>query len=80
MITIKAIFSNGLIEPLELLNFPEGTKMTITIDEESLTVSREKYLEVISKTAGSWKDIDADTLLEDIYNSRSINTREIPKL
>jgi len=80
MMTIKATFSHGLIKPLEKLDLPEGVKLTITIEEEPQTVSQQKFLEGLTKTAGAWKDIDADKFLEDVYKSRAINTRPVPEL
>jgi predicted DNA-binding antitoxin AbrB/MazE fold protein len=80
MKTIRATFSNGIIKPLEKLEYPEGKELTITIREETEIVSKEKYVQILQETAGSWEDIDADKFLEDIYKSRSINTRAIAKL
>ena len=80
MKTIRATFSNGIIKPLEKVEYPEGKELTVTIEEEPAIVSQEKYVEILRKTAGSWKDIDADKFLEDVYKSRSINTRAAAKL
>lgn len=80
MKTIRATFSNGIIKPLEKLEYPEGKELTVTIEEEPETVSKERYMEILRKTAGSWKDIDTDKFLEDVYKSRSINTRPVAKL
>jgi hypothetical protein len=36
--------------------------------------TKEDY-EAFRSSAGGWKDVDVDTLLEDIYESRDISTR-----
>ena len=80
MKTLKAKYSHGLIEPLEKLDLPEGIELIITIEEDLKAISKDKYLEGLRRTSGAWSDIDAEQLLDDIYKSRLINTRSVPKL
>jgi predicted DNA-binding antitoxin AbrB/MazE fold protein len=76
--TIKARFSNGVIEPLEKVEIPEGEEITVTIEETS---ERKRFLEALKSTAGGWKDlIDAEELKKNIYNDRLISARPEVKL
>lgn len=69
--TIKAIFLNGLIEPLEKLDFEEGKELEIVIIKKPA-----KEEDSFLKAAGSWKDlIDAEELIKNIYADRQISTR-----
>jgi predicted DNA-binding antitoxin AbrB/MazE fold protein len=72
--TIRAKFSKGVIEPLEELDLEEGKEILVTIKEPSLD---DRFL----RAAGAWKGtIDAEKLIEDIYNDRLLTTRPEPKL
>lgn len=75
---IKARFSNGIIEPLEQLDFEEGDELEIAI---SLLPKGNNTLEALRATAGGWKDlIDAEELKRNIYSDRLIKNRPEPKL
>ena len=79
MKTIRARFIQGVFEPLEKIEYPEGEELNICIDDKKL--KKFSTLEALRATAGSWKDlIDCDQLIKDIYESRKISTRSIPKL
>ena len=75
---IKAKFSNGVIEPLEELEFDEGQELKIVI----LPLHKGKsMLEALKSTAGGWRGlIDAEELKRNIYSDRLISTRPEPKL
>jgi predicted DNA-binding antitoxin AbrB/MazE fold protein len=74
--TIKAIYKNGVIEPLEKMDIEDGAEITITVSEPVTTGA-----EGIKKSFGGWKGlIDADQFLRDIYESRRISTRPEVKL
>jgi predicted DNA-binding antitoxin AbrB/MazE fold protein len=76
-ITVKARYSKGVIEPLEKLDLEEGKEVNVTINEVPLEEAENAFL----KSAGGWKGtIDADKLIKDIYSSRLISTRRLPKL
>lgn len=71
--TIKAKFSNGVIEPLEKLDLEEGEEITVTITETHKVSGKNNGLK---KSAGGWKGlVDAEKLKKDIYADRLISTR-----
>jgi len=75
--TIRARVKAGMLELLEKINLPEGTEVTVTIQEDSPVTDREAF----RRAAGGWKDtVDAETLIDSIYASRLISTRPVPKL
>ncbi len=76
--TIRAKFSNGVIEPLEELRLTEGEEITVTIMENPTPSGKKNGFEI---SAGGWKGtVDAGKLIEDIYADRLISTRKAPKL
>jgi predicted DNA-binding antitoxin AbrB/MazE fold protein len=75
--TIQARFANGVLEPLERLDVPEGEVLTITIIRLPVKV-RGNGLE---RSAGGWKGlIDAEEIKRNIYADRLIATRPEPRL
>ena len=75
--TIRARVKAGMLELLEKVDLPEGTEVTVTILDESSSADREAF----RRAAGGWKDtVDAETLIKNIYESRLLSTRPVPKL
>jgi predicted DNA-binding antitoxin AbrB/MazE fold protein len=75
--TIRARVKAGMLELLEKVDLPEGTEVTVTIREDAPALDREAF----RRSAGGWKDtVDADTLITNIYTSRLVSTRPVPKL
>jgi predicted DNA-binding antitoxin AbrB/MazE fold protein len=75
--TIRARVKDGVLEPLEPLELPEGEEVTLTIDAAP-SKSRTDWL---TRTAGGWAGlVDAEKLKRDIYESRSLITRPEPRL
>ena len=75
--TIRARVRHGMLELLEKVDLPEGTEVMVTIREDSPALDREAF----RRSAGGWKDtVDADTLIANIYDSRLLSTRPVPKL
>jgi len=75
--TIRARYRNGLIEPLEKIELPENTEITITI----AATKPEEAADALERSAGGWKDIvDCDALIRNIYADRLISTRLKPEL
>ncbi|MBI4286968.1 MAG: antitoxin family protein [Chloroflexi bacterium] len=73
--TIRALFSRGVIKPLERVNIPEGSEITVTIHDEAVA-GKKPFAEALKTTAGGWKDlIDAEELKGDIYNDRLVRSR-----
>jgi predicted DNA-binding antitoxin AbrB/MazE fold protein len=75
---IRARVSNGVLEPLEPLNLPEGLEVDLNL-ADAPGPSHEDW-EAFRSAAGGWADIDADKLIKDIYESRLVSTRPVPKL
>lgn len=75
--TIRARVKQGLLEPLEAIDIPDGTEVTVTI----VDVPSAEDFEAFRRAAGSWKGtLDADELLRNIYADRRIATRSEPRL
>ena len=75
--TIRVRVRGGMFEPLEKVDFPEGSEMTITI----LDVPTERDFEAFRRAAGGWKGtIDAEALIRNIYADRLVSTRPKPRL
>jgi predicted DNA-binding antitoxin AbrB/MazE fold protein len=75
--TIRARFSDGVLTPLEPLALDEGEEVTLTV-AGSKGVASPDWLE---GSAGSWAGlVDAEKLIRDIYESRFIQTRPLPRL
>jgi hypothetical protein len=70
--TIRARAWRGFFEPLEEVNVPDGTEVTITLPDEPTP----EDIEAFRRSAGSWRGlVDADRLIADIYESRLTGTR-----
>lgn len=70
--TIRAIFSKGVITPLEEVEIPEGKEITVTIAD----LPMESPEEAFKRAAGKWRGtINADELIKNIYADRLISTR-----
>ena len=64
--TIKARFRNGVIEPLEKMEFKEGEEFTLTIVRLPEIEDRE---DAFKESRGGWKElIDCEELKRNIYN------------
>jgi len=75
--TIKARFAGGVLKPLETLELPEGEEVTITI----VAVPSKAHADWLARTAGGWVGlIDGEKLKREIEESRSLLTRQAPRL
>jgi predicted DNA-binding antitoxin AbrB/MazE fold protein len=75
--TICARFANGVLEPLERLDVPEGEVLTITI----IRLPTGQAGGGPERSAGGWKGlIDAEELKRNIYADRLLSTRPEPRL
>jgi predicted DNA-binding antitoxin AbrB/MazE fold protein len=72
--TIKGIYEDGVIRPLEEVNIKGKAEVIIIF--LNTTKKRDTFLSV----AGSWKDIDTETLKKQIYENRKISIRRKVKL
>ena len=75
--TIRARVRAGMLELLEHTDLPEGKEVMVTILDLPSPADREAF----RRAAGGWKDtVDAATLIKNIYESRLVSTRPVPKL
>jgi predicted DNA-binding antitoxin AbrB/MazE fold protein len=75
--TVRARVRAGMLELLEKIDLPEGKEVSVTILDIPSPADREAF----RRSAGSWKDtVDAETLIKNIYESRQLSTRPVPKL
>jgi|SRR5215510_10116426 len=64
---IRARVANGLLEPLDRIDLPEGKEIGIVILEPLAPCD----IKAFRRAAGSWKgNVDADKLSRDIYDVR----------
>ena len=74
---IRAVFKDGKFEPLDEIAIEEGAEVTLIVTKAAV----ERDFRAFHEAAGAWKDIvDCDQLIEDVYTSRLVHTREEPKL
>lgn len=74
---IRARVKHGVLEPIEKVDLPEGSEVTVTI----VRVSSEKAGDPFERAAGRWKGlIDGEEFLRDVYRDRLLSTRAGPRL
>lgn len=73
--TIKARYRNGVIEPLEEIDLADGTEITVTLEDALPPLSAQERQKRFISSAGSWKDIVDEKLLDEIYRQRELHTR-----
>ena len=75
--TIRVRVKDGVLEPLEQMNLPEGKEVVISV----VTIVEDPDEEAFLRSAGSWKDlIDAEEFIRKVYEDRLLNSRENPQL
>jgi predicted DNA-binding antitoxin AbrB/MazE fold protein len=75
--TIRARVNRGILEPLEAINVPDGTEVTVTI----LDVPSVEDFDAFRRSAGGWRGtINAEELIRNIYADRELATRPEPRL
>jgi predicted DNA-binding antitoxin AbrB/MazE fold protein len=75
--TVRARVKHGMLELLDKIDLPEGKEVSVTILDVPSPADRAAF----RRSAGSWKDtVDAETLIKNIYESRQLSTRPVPKL
>ena len=75
--TVRARVKRGMLELLEKVDLPEGKEVSVTI----LETPSPRSADGLRRSAGGWKGlIDAEKLIENIYNDRLISTRPVPRL
>jgi predicted DNA-binding antitoxin AbrB/MazE fold protein len=75
--TIRARVNHGILEPLEAIDVPDGTEVTVTI----VDVLSDEDFDAFRRSAGGWAgSIDAEALIGNIYADRELATRPEPRL
>jgi len=75
--TIRARVTNGVLEPLERIDLPEGQEVLVTI----MALASSPDFEAFHNAAGGWKGtVDAEALIQRIYSDRLISSRSEPRL
>ncbi|MEK7395659.1 MAG: antitoxin family protein [Candidatus Poribacteria bacterium] len=77
--TIRAKYKHGLFEPLEEVDLEEDSEVNITIDSHK-SMSEEERRKRFLSSAGKWKDIVDEKILDEIYEQRRLRTRPEVKL
>jgi predicted DNA-binding antitoxin AbrB/MazE fold protein len=72
--TIRAKYKHGLFEPLEEVDLEEDSEVNITIDSHE-SMSEEERRKRFHSSAGKWKDIVDEKILDEIYEQRRLRTR-----
>ena len=77
--SIRARYSKGVLEPLEVLDLEEGVEVLLTIRR---VPSPKRNFEAFRRSAGGWKGHhdDPDELIRMIYESRITGSRIPPDL
>jgi predicted DNA-binding antitoxin AbrB/MazE fold protein len=70
---IRARVSNGVLEPLEPLNLPDGVEVYLNLADAPEPTPED--IDAFRSAAGAWADIDADKLIKDIYENRLRSAR-----
>jgi predicted DNA-binding antitoxin AbrB/MazE fold protein len=68
--TIKGIYEDGIIKPLEKVNVKGKVEVIITF----LNTAKKRKSTFLC-AASSWEDINTDTLKKKIYENRGISAR-----
>jgi predicted DNA-binding antitoxin AbrB/MazE fold protein len=73
LITVKARYRQGRIEPLEPLDLEEGKDIIVTVEySETMEPNEEPTV----STAGAWKDLlDCEAFEQEVYQNRLVQTR-----
>ena len=69
LVTIKAKFKDGVLVPLEPLNFEEDEEVSVTLNNPEIKSWAER-VKASKAAAGAWADIDRKELLHLIYTAR----------
>ena len=78
--TIKAIYRNGVIEPLEEIELKDGSEITVTLEDTLTPLTEKERKKRFLSSAGSWRDIVDESFLDEIYRQRGLHTRLEVKL
>ena len=76
--TVRARVTHGVLAPLEPLDLLEGSEVDVTVSTDQPTA---EAVAAFRRAAGGWKGtVDAEKVIENIYASRRLQTRPVPRL
>ena len=76
--TVEATYSDGVFKPSEPLDLADGTEVTLSITDRKVS---DEDVEASMSAAGGWRGkVDAAKLKREIYESRRLMTRPVPKM
>ena len=76
--SVRATYRDGVLEPSEDLDLEDGDVVVVTISGRRIT---EEDLEVMRSSFGAWKGkIDAEKLIDEIYEARLTGSRNADEL
>ena len=83
--TIKAKFTDGVLVPLELVEFTEGDEILLSFDAASSggskKPSKEQTIAALRETAGAWRGShDPEELKRRIYSERVCGSSPTPEV
>ncbi len=74
---IRARVTRGMLAPVEPLDLPDGSEVDVTLE----TGPSAADVAAFRNAEGAWRGtIDADVLIRNVYEDRSLNTRPVPRL
>ena len=78
--TIRAVFTGGVLKPLQKLDLEEDSEILITITDDTNIPDNEQTTRFKS-AMGAWKGThDPEELLRNIYSDRLAGSRPDPKI
>jgi len=70
--TIRVRVKDGVLEPLERMNLPEGKEVVISV----VAVVEDPDEEAFLRSAGSWEGlVNAEEFIRQVYEDRLLNSR-----
>ncbi len=72
-----ATYSNGVFKPAVPLDIEDGSTVVLSVADSPSSVQNADLFEA---SAGSWADlVDGEKLIDDIYASRAVVSKRVPK-
>jgi len=74
---IRARVTHGMLAPVEPRDLPDGSEVDVTVEAGP----SEANVAAFRSAAGAWRGtIDAETLIRNVYEDRSLQNRPAPRL
>ncbi len=76
--SIRATYSDGVLKPREVLDLEDGAEVVVSI---STPVISQERLAVMRSSAGGWKgEVDAEKMIEALYEARLADSSDKTEL